>query len=308
MTLDQWIDRARQIPIEEVIAQRGIQLKGRGAERSGPCPVCGGDDRFSINTAKGLWNCRGCGRGGDPIDLERHIGGVGFLQACENLAKEPPPKSNGKDHAPHEVTRAAYDYLDEDGKTLFVVGRIEYRNADGSYVLKDGKRKKTFRQKRYNVDGVRVVPYRLAELLAANQLGQIVFIAEGEAKVDLLHSWGLAATCNAMGAGKWRSEHSEFLNGADVVILPDNDEPGRAHAAAVATSLKDIASDVRIIEIPGLGPKEDLVDWAKRGGDRQQWYPVGDSPLARRARLIVPFCGVYPEYRGIGVRPSEQRV
>ena len=44
------------------------------------------------------------------------------------------------------------------------------------------------------VEGVRVVPYRLPELLAANEQGKVIFVVEGEAEADLLHSWGLPAT------------------------------------------------------------------------------------------------------------------
>jgi hypothetical protein len=56
-----WVDKARAAPIEGEIERRGIKMRC-GIERCGPCPKCGGDDRFSINVAKQLFNCRGCGR------------------------------------------------------------------------------------------------------------------------------------------------------------------------------------------------------------------------------------------------------
>jgi phage/plasmid primase-like uncharacterized protein len=62
-----WIAQARAVRIEQEIARRGIKLNGRGPERCGPCPKCGGTDRFAINTNKQIWNCRGCQRGGDVI-------------------------------------------------------------------------------------------------------------------------------------------------------------------------------------------------------------------------------------------------
>ena len=67
--------------IEDEVARRGIILRGRGAERCGPCPRCGGRDRFAINTTKQLWNCRGCGKGGGMIDLVRHLDGVDYRAA-----------------------------------------------------------------------------------------------------------------------------------------------------------------------------------------------------------------------------------
>jgi hypothetical protein len=281
-----WISRARSVLIEDEIAHRRIELKGK-IERVGPCPKCGGEDRFSINTTKQVFNCRGCETGGDVIDLVRHLDGVDFVTACTTLAREQPPvKANGKDHAePREVCTARFDgYTDENGVQLFQVGRIEYQYPDGSFVLKDGKHKKTFRQKRpdperpgqwiRNVDGVRTVPYRLPELIEAISNDHLILIVEGEGKADLLWSWNIPATCNAMGAGKWRSAHSEFLRGADVVILPDNDPQGHEHANAVAASLHTIAKSVRILELPGLGPKQDIIDWAKRGGTAEQLHDL----------------------------------
>jgi phage/plasmid primase-like uncharacterized protein len=82
---DAWIVRARNVPIESEIERRGIKLNGKN-ERAGPCPKCGGDDRFSINVKKGVWNCRGCGVGGDVIDLVQWLDGVDFIPAATTLA------------------------------------------------------------------------------------------------------------------------------------------------------------------------------------------------------------------------------
>jgi hypothetical protein len=76
---------AKAMPIESEIARRGIALKRQGRELVGPCPVCGGTDRFAINIAKQIWNCRGCSKGGDVIGLVQHIDGVTFSGAIEIL-------------------------------------------------------------------------------------------------------------------------------------------------------------------------------------------------------------------------------
>ena len=292
LTTEQWATRAREVPIEDELTRRGIKLRGK-IERSGPCPKCGGDDRFSINIVKQVFNCRGCGLGGDVIHLVQHLDGVDFATACATLANEPASNSksnskklaNGHDgDSAREVTVARYTYKDENGATLFVVGRFEYRNADGSFVFKDGKRKKTFRQARpdpdnpgkwlRNVDGVRVVPYRLPELLEALGKNHFVVIVEGEAKADLLWTWNIPATCCACGAAKWKLAHSEFLRGAEVVLLPDNDDPGRDHVNLVATSLQGIAANIRVLELPDLPPKGDVVDFAAAGGTAEQLHDL----------------------------------
>jgi hypothetical protein len=76
------IEQACAVPIEAEIARRGIKLRGK-VERVGSCPRCGGTDRFAVNVAKQIWNCRGCRQGGNVIDLVRHLDG--FRDAVETL-------------------------------------------------------------------------------------------------------------------------------------------------------------------------------------------------------------------------------
>jgi putative DNA primase/helicase len=64
-----------------------------------------------------------------------------------------------------------------------------------------------------------------------------------------------------MGAGKWKSIYDRYFGGRDVIIIPDNDEPGRNHAKQVARSLKGIARSVRIAELPDLPEKGDVSDF-----------------------------------------------
>ena len=52
------------------------------------------------------------------------------------------------------------------------------------------------------------VLYRLPGVVAGLAGGRTVFVAEGEKDVDALVAAGECATCNPMGAGKWRPEHA----------------------------------------------------------------------------------------------------
>jgi putative DNA primase/helicase len=104
----------------------------------------------------------------------------------------------------------------------------------------------------------------------AAAFGHPVFVVEGEAKADALAQWNIRATCNAEGAGKWTAAHAAHLRGAEVIILPDNDKQGRDRADAVAQSLQDIAKRVRNLELPGLAPKCDIVNWQKAGHTREE--------------------------------------
>lgn len=275
-----WAAKARAVRIEDEINRRGIKLRTQGVEHVGPCLHCGGDDRFAISTKKQVFNCRGCGARGDAIALVEFLDGCDFKAACTTLAGQPPPqaKSNGKDRDARIVI-AEFPYHDESGALTFAVERIEYQKADGSYVTKQGKRKKSFSQKRpdpdrvgrwiYNVNGVAIIPYRLPELLEAVENNQVILIVEGEAKVDLLRAWNVPATCCAGGAKNWKPERSKFLRDADVVLIPDNDGVGFEHVQIVGASLSGIAKRIRVLPLPGLRPKGDIIDWSKGGGTRE---------------------------------------
>jgi hypothetical protein len=293
-SFDAWADKARAVKIEDEISRRGIKLQRQGAELVGPCPKCRGDDRFAVNIKKQVFNCRGCNEGGDVIALAQFLDDCDFRSACTTLTGEPQPKpngkGNGKDRDGRKVVAGAFPYHDANGAVAFVVERVEYQNADGSFVLKDGKRKKTFQQKRpdpikagdwiWNVKGAPIVPYRVPELIEAVRSKQTILIVEGERKVDLLRFWNVPATCCAGGAKKWKAAHSEYLRGADVLILPDNDDSGREHAETVAASLQAVAANVRVLNLPNLPPKGDIVDWAQAGGTVEQLHDL----IAREAK------------------------
>jgi hypothetical protein len=69
----------------EIVKRLGVSGLTRSArEWVGPCPVCGGRDRFGVNEAKGVWICRHCGAG-DGIALIRHVLGCDFMSALEWL-------------------------------------------------------------------------------------------------------------------------------------------------------------------------------------------------------------------------------
>lgn len=92
---DAWVADARLVSVLEVVDRRGIKLKRSGTEIFGPCPVCGGTDRFAVNVRKNLWHCRGRGQGGDAIALVKYLDRADFLAACEDLTGRPPPRGEG---------------------------------------------------------------------------------------------------------------------------------------------------------------------------------------------------------------------
>jgi putative DNA primase/helicase len=57
--------------------------------RHGPCPICGGDDRFRFDDKEGdgTWFCNRC-RSGDGIKLVMRVRGVDFVAACALIDPE----------------------------------------------------------------------------------------------------------------------------------------------------------------------------------------------------------------------------
>ncbi|SFK99630.1 putative DNA primase/helicase [Pseudovibrio ascidiaceicola] len=94
----QWKDykqRALDVSLLEAAKSSNATLRRSGKEHVGPCPACGGTDRFSVNPVKQKWNCRGAGGGGDAIGVVMHCMSVDFKAACEILTGEEPPSGEG---------------------------------------------------------------------------------------------------------------------------------------------------------------------------------------------------------------------
>jgi hypothetical protein len=152
---------------------------------------------------------------------------------------------------------ATYDYTDEAGCLLYQCVRFE---------PKDFKQRRHISQNEmaWDLKGVTRVLYRLTDLVNADAKAT-VWIPEGEKDVDNLHALGLVSTTNVCGAGKWLSSYNACLKGRHVVLLADNDEPGREHVKKVAAELIGVAASVRILELPGLPPAGDVSDWLING-------------------------------------------
>jgi hypothetical protein len=147
---------------------------------------------------------------------------------------------------------AAYDYTDEAGKLLYQV--VRYEPKDFKQRRPDGYGGWIWRK------GERQVLYRLPEVLEA----PIVFVVEGERDVESLREHGFAATTNAGGAAApWLPEFTAALRGRDVILVPDNDQPGWQRVAIIARALLHNVARLRVFDLPdGI---QDISDWFAAG-------------------------------------------
>ena len=257
--------------------------------REHPCPICHGWE--SQARGKGL-RCTGyLAEDGTAAFCSREESDVWsesaqcWVHKIEGNALPPPVriKRLRRDEIPADALEgpseglgtlsATYEYQDVDGSVLFQALR---------YALPGGK--KTFRQRRpiawdaegaptrwaRNLEGIRLVPYRLPEIVETAADDLAVFVVEGEKDVETLRSLGLVATCNPMGAGKWQETYAEYLTSRTCYLIPDNDEAGRRHMKEVQASLIAAGARAIMVAIGTLGEKGDVTDWVAAGGTTAQ--------------------------------------
>ncbi len=227
------------------------------------------------------------------------------------------PKSGD---AAKPVIATTYPYHDERGLELYEVVRLvpksfrQRRRHLGEWLWALGPKtaeelRKLGYQTSEGVGAVRRVLYRLPELVDPGSKARTVFIAEGEKDVDNLRTLGFVATCCAGGGNGWphvAAHAAEVLAGRHVVILPDNDKPGREYAAAAAAAVRATAKSVLVLELPGLGEKGDVSDWIRDRG------PAQDGSTAKALQQLVTEARergpAMPELLGIDIGTVEQRL
>ena len=194
-----------------------------------------------------------CFNDGDPLAVKDRLRADGFLPNFE-----PKPRANKRAYK----AVAHFEYVSADGEVIYRTVRMQPEGWTGP-----GKPEKAFVAQRFEggrwIDGIKEIeriPYRLPELRQAIEAGRTVFLVEGEAKADKLANWGLAATAIAFGCKGWRASYAQHFDGARVIILPDNDEPGRDFARKVYADLKASTSPF-VLELKGLPDAGDIMDW-----------------------------------------------
>lgn len=145
-----------------------------------------------------------------------------------------------------------YVYTDRQGNPLIRVTRQEPKDAGFFQEHWDGGRWRT---------GVPPeVPrplYRVREVVLAAREGRRIFLVEGEKDVEVLRLFGEVGTTNVGGVGSWDRADRSSLADADVTIIADDDERGRAGAEQRAASLVGEARSV-VLRLPRSG--KDVTD------------------------------------------------
>src|SRR5262245_4836526 len=260
---------AQKIDFNALMEPVALRLLGEPAQKLGNGWRYGSRGSLGIDLKKGSWFDHEANVGGGVFDLIRRQGydqPAAWLRS-EGLLGSPFSRTDPK------IVKT-YDYRDEVGELLFQVVRFE---------------PKDFKQRRpdgrsgwiWKLGDTRRVPYLLPELVKAVAAGETIYIPEGEKDVDSLRAIGRAATTNPGGIKKWRAEYSQYLRGADIVVLPDNHAEGREHGEQVVASLHGIAKRIRILDIgkhwDGCPDKGDISDWLHAGRSVEKLKAIIDA-------------------------------
>lgn len=169
--------------------------------------------------------------------LLKCFAGCSFEQLAKALGM-----NSKRDRWNESNAEAVYDYVDEKGSLLFQVLRMPDKEFPARHRDSD--------KWVWNLEGVRRVPYRLPELIEAVKDGKWIVVVEGEKDAEAINALDseFFATCNPGGAGKWRSEYTQFFAGAKVIIWADKDDPGLAHARRVKKSLQPVAAEIHVVQ------------------------------------------------------------
>jgi putative DNA primase/helicase len=252
---------------------------------SRPCPVCGGHDRsprgagercYGFLSDDGEW--AHCTRDEHAGGLERNAGSEAYPHKLTGDCKC--GARHGLDSGPERNSRrrkgqrgrivATYDYRDEGGNLLYQTVRYEPKGFSQRRPNGRGRWE-------WNLQGIRLVLYRLPELIATPQ-DRLVLVCAGEKDTDRAHELGFTATTNPLGEGKWREEYSEHFEGRTAAVIAHKDPPGAKHAEDVAQSLYGKAASVKVVELPDV-PEDggDLVDWTDAGGNAEDLRQLIDE-------------------------------
>jgi len=274
------IARLALVSVERVLEEYlpGGRREGSEYVVKNPTRSDSSEGSFKVNTATGVWKDFASGDGGgDLVSLVAYLQGVKQGESAKKLSE-----LLGMSPETSRVV-ATFTYFDAKGNAAYTKDRVEPG--------RDGKRKEFFF---YHVEGGKRKPGRGGSKhlynLPAVLRSQSVIITEGEKKADLLNSWGLCATSMDSGAqSKLSPEMLDQLTGKRVVILPDNDEPGTEFAERTAKSLFEKTESLRIVPLPGIGAKDDILEWADiPGNDRRRLLELIRDTSEFSAKEMVP--------------------
>lgn len=184
----------------------------------------------------------------------------------------------------HRKIEAVYNYVSSvTGSYVFTKIRLEGKkilygileNNRFSYGLRGQSRKE-----------LKAVYGSLEAIRKAIKEGRPIFIPEGEKDADTLKSQGYTAFTYG-GVNDWQPDFSELLRDANVIILADNDVPGKAVAQRIYADLKGIARSKKVVVPMPDTEKADITDYFTTGRSREAFETLINGVTLQEKRIAV---------------------
>lgn len=233
--------------------QRLSGVKGSGGQYMARCPAHD-DHEASLSV--------GVGRNGSII-VNCHAG-CSVSAVLESMGLSMSDLHEDTNERPASTIECEYVYLDKQCKEAFK--KVKVRQANGKktfyWMHKVGEKWQKGRP------ATETCPLYNWHAITP---GERTYLVEGEKDVDTLTRAGLLAVSAPDGAkSKWLNSYTENLSGLDVVIIQDNDAPGKAYAQTAAKALYKKAASVKIVDLvkawPDLPEHGDISDVLKDHG------------------------------------------
>lgn len=191
----------------------------------------------------------------------------------------------------HRKIEATYDYVSSvTGAYTFTKIRLEGKkmlfgileNNRFTYGLKGQNRKE--------LKAIYGSPEAIKKAIRENKP---VFIVEGEKDTNTLNRQGYTATFTFGGVNDWQSDFAGLLRDADVIILADNDTPGKAVAQRIYDDSNGIARSRKVIVPMPDVPKADVSDYFEAGHSKEEFEALISGTTLQEKRMELS--AMYPE-------------
>jgi hypothetical protein len=266
-------------PVEKVLGRLEDYRERKGGEFRARCPAHNGesDDSLSIkegDDGRALLTCHA------NCDTQAIVGalGLGMVDLFPHngrgtgATKKAKKKTGSEDKilTTDELPDGTYwEFTSPAGEVLYIQRhKREYYRKAGEDRWKVG------------LDSATRILYNLHELVEGVRTGKTIYHVEGPKDVETAREkLGVVATTSG-GVKTWRPGFKNFYIGADVVIIPDNDDEGRQYAETVARDLVEVARSVKVVHLPGLPEKGDFTDWLDVGHTKEEFFGlVEEAPI-----------------------------
>ncbi len=237
------------------------------------------DKQASLTVTKGkkctLFHCHaGC-------TLEDILSAAG-LEKKDTFYDTESQRSNWRAYVESREKRrieAVYNYVSYNGQYAFTKIRLEGKKL--LYGILNNERFSYGLPRNTPRKSLKAIYGSVQALNKAISESKPIFIVEGEKDVDTLMKQGYIAFTYG-GVNDWQADFAELVEGADVVILTDNDEPGKAVANTILRDIQSVVKSAKIIiPMPDI-PKADISDYFQAGRTKQEFEQMINTVTENR--------------------------